>query len=111
MAYLSPEWKKGWAVVTLFGGLTYRVDLATDYVEPRSKQFDIVYDAVARKRVNPILLADEKTLIGHVLSPASKFEDRDAADAQWYPIISGFCAEKGITVERIVDNGKSPEKA
>lgn len=109
MAYLSPEWKKGWAVVTLFGGLTYRVDLATDYVEPRSKQFGIVYDAVVRKRVNPILLADEKTLIGHVLSPASKFEDRETVDAQWYPIISAFCADKGITAERIVDADKSPK--
>ncbi len=111
MCYLSAGWKKGWAVVTLFGGLTYRVDLATDYVEPSSEQFGIFYDAVTRKRVTPILLADEMTLIGHVLSPASKFEDRDAVDAQWYPIISAFCAEKGISTDRIVDGGKPPESA
>jgi hypothetical protein len=45
------------------------------------------------------------TLVGHVrvLSPASKFEDHDAVDAQWYPIISEFCAAKGIVVERIRD--------
>jgi hypothetical protein len=100
VCYLSPEWRKGWVVVTLFGGVTYRVDVTTDYTE-REKQFSIFYDAVTRKRMNPIVLADEKTLVGHVLSPASKFEDRDAVDAQWYPIISTFCADKGITVQRI----------
>ena len=110
MCYLSAGWRKGWAVVTLFGGITYRVDVATEYTEPRSKQFSIFYDAVTRERVNPILLADEMTLIGHVLSPASKFEDRDAVDEQWYPIISGFCAEKGILVERIRDSDIVPEK-
>jgi len=47
------------------------------------------------------------TLIGHVLSPATKFEDRDAIDRQWYPIISAFCAGKGIIVERI--GGKKSE--
>ena len=97
-------------MVTLFGGITYRVDVATEYTEPRSKQFSIFYDAVTRERVNPILLAAEMTLIGHVLSPASKFEDRDAVDEQWYPIISGFCAEKGILVERIRDSDIVPEK-
>jgi hypothetical protein len=110
MCYLSAGWRKGWAVVTLFGGITYRVDVATEYTEPRSKQFSIFYDAVTRERVNPILLAAEMTLIGHVLSPASKFEDRDAVDEQWYPIISGFCAEKGILVERIRDSDIVPEK-
>jgi hypothetical protein len=100
MCYLSAGWRKGWAVVTLFGGLTYRVDLATEYTEPSSRQFGIYYDGV-RKRVMPILLADEMTLLGHVLSPASKFEDRDAVDGQWYPILSACCAQKGILVERI----------
>ncbi|MGH9830461.1 MAG: hypothetical protein ACREDR_45220, partial [Blastocatellia bacterium] len=81
MCYLSAGMRKGWAVVTLFGGITYRVDVTTDYTERESKQFSIFYDAESKKRVNPIVLADEMTLIGHVLSPASKFENRDAVDA------------------------------
>jgi hypothetical protein len=101
MCYLSTGMRRGWAVVTLFGGITYRVDVTTDYTERQSKQFSIFYDAVSKKRVYPVVLADEMTLIGQVLSPSTKFEDRDAVDAQWYPFISGFCAEKGITVERI----------
>jgi HNH endonuclease len=101
MCYMSAGMHKGWAVVTLFGGVTYCVYLTTDYTERQSKQFSIFYDADSKRRMQPILLADEMTLIGHVLSPASKFEDRDAVDAQWYPIISAFCAEKGITIERI----------
>lgn len=94
MCYLSTGMRKGWAVVTLFGGLMYRVDLTADYTERESKQFAIFYDAGAKQRTNPIVLYDELTLIGHVLSPASKFEDRDAVDAQWYPFISAFCAKK-----------------
>jgi hypothetical protein len=111
MCYLSAGWRRGWAVVTLFGGLTYRIDVSTEYTEPGSKQFSIFYDAATKERVNPILLANEMTLIGHVLSPASKFEDRDAVDAQWYPIISEFCAEKGVIVERIRDSDALPGKS
>jgi hypothetical protein len=101
MCYLSAGMRKGWAVVTLFGGITYRVDVTMDYTERESRQFSIFYDAESKKRVNPILLCDEMTLIGHVLSPASEFENRDAVDAQWWPIISRFCAQKGIEVERV----------
>jgi hypothetical protein len=54
-----------------------------------------------KKRTNPIVLADEMTVIGHVLSPASTFENRKAVDAQWYPVITAFCAQKGLIVERI----------
>jgi len=49
------------------------------------------------------------TLIGHVLSPATKFEDRDAVDQQWYPVVSAFCAEKGIIVNRTVGRPKRPK--
>jgi hypothetical protein len=106
MCYLSAYWRKAWAVVTLFGGLTYRVDLATEYTG-REKQFGIFYDAVSRKRINPVVLADEKTLIGHVLSPATTFENRDTVDAQWFPLLSAFCAEKGIEVSRIVEDSET----
>ena len=109
MCYLSAGMRKGWALVTLFGGITYRVDVTTDYTERESKQFSIFYDADSKKRVNPIVLADEMTLIGHVLSPASKFENRDAVDAQWFPILSAFCSQKGFVVQRIggTDSGTS----
>lgn len=101
MCYLSAGMRKGWALVTLFGGISYLVEVTTEYAERESKQFSIFYDAAAKKRLNPILLADEMTLIGHVLSPATKFENRDAIDEQWFPVISAFCAQKGIVVQRI----------
>jgi hypothetical protein len=82
ICYLSAGMRKGWAIVTLFGGLTYRVDLTADYRERQSKQFRIFYDANLKKRVNPIVLYDEIALMGHMLSSASKFEDGDAVDAQ-----------------------------
>jgi hypothetical protein len=101
LCYLSAGMQKGWALVTLFGGISYLVEVTTEYTERGSRQFSIFYDADSKRRVNPIVLADEMTLIGHVLSPASKLENRDAVDAQWYPIISAFCAQKGLIVERI----------
>jgi hypothetical protein len=101
MCYLSAGMRKGWALVAFFGSLTYLVELTADYFGPDSKMFSIFYDAASKARINPIVLADEMTLIGHVLSPATKFEDRDAVDQQWYHVISAFCAEKGIIVDRI----------
>jgi hypothetical protein len=101
ICYLSAGIQKGWALVTLFGGLTYRVDLTADYTERESRKFSIFYDANLKKRVNPIVLYEEIALIGHVLSSASKFEDGDALHAQWYPIVSSFCAQKGLTVETV----------
>ena len=59
ICYLSAGMRRGWAVVTLFGGLTYRVDLTTDYTERESRQFSIFYDANLKKRVNPIVLYDD----------------------------------------------------
>jgi hypothetical protein len=101
MCYLSTGMRKGWALVTLFGGLSYLTEVTTEYTEGESKQFSIFYDAASKKRVNPIVLADEMTLIGHVLSPATKFENRTAVDEQWFPIVSAFCSEKGIEARRI----------
>lgn len=96
MCYFSAERKRAWALVTLFGGLTYIVFLTERY-EGRDQQFSIFYDAAERKRIERVVvLTDEKTLIGHILSPATKFENRDAVEAQWFPLIPSFCAEKGI---------------
>jgi len=101
MCYLSGGMRQGWALVTLFGGITYLVDVTRAYSEPTSRQFSIFYDAAMKERIYPIILADEMTLIGHVLSAATKFEDREAIYDQWHPIISAFCAEKGMIAERL----------
>jgi len=69
--------------------------------ERESKQFSIFYDANAKKRFTPVVLADEMTLIGHVLSPATRFEDPTAVQEQWSPILNEFCAQKGVVVEPI----------
>jgi hypothetical protein len=108
MCYLSAGMRKGWALVTLFGGLSYLMEVTTEYAERESEQFSIFYDAASKKRVNPIVLADEMTLIGHVLSAATKFENRDAVDKQWFPIISAFCSEKGLDVRRIGEKKREP---
>jgi hypothetical protein len=104
LCYLSAGMGKGWALVTLFGGISYLVEVTTAYSEPTSRQFSIFYDAATKERVIPVVLANEMTLIGHVLSPATKFENREAVYEQWHPIISAFCAQKGVTVERLGDS-------
>ncbi|MEY2411543.1 MAG: hypothetical protein QOD84_149 [Acidobacteriaceae bacterium] len=40
------------------------------------------YDAASKKRLDPVVLADEMALIGHALSPANKFEDLDETNKQ-----------------------------
>ena len=102
LCYLCAGTHKGFAIVTLFGGLTYIVFVSENYTERESRQFSIFYDAQSRQRINPVVLANEMTLIGHVLSPdTSKFEDRDAVGAQWFPVLAAFCEEKGYTAEKI----------
>src|SRR3989442_1026694 len=98
MCYLSAEKKKGWALVTLFGGLSYVVEVTGNYEERSSRLFSIFYDAAVKKPLNPVVLADEKSLIGEVLSKETVFEDRDALDEQWFPILAAYCADAGITL-------------
>ena len=101
MCYLSAGLRRGWGLVTLLGGICYLVSVAKNYTEKESRQFSIFYDADLKERVTPVVLADEMTLVGHVLSPASKFEDPGAVHEQWYPILAEFCAKKGVIVEPI----------
>jgi hypothetical protein len=103
LCYLSAGMKKGWALVTLFGGLCYSVEVTAAYSERESRQFSIFYEADSKTRSNPILLADEMMLIGHVLSPASTFEDPLAVDAQWHKVVAAFCSRNGTVVERLAD--------
>ncbi len=102
MCYLSAGKKKGWALVTLFGGLSYVVEVTGNYEERSSRLFSIFYDAALKKPLNPVVLADEMSIIGEVLSKDSVFEDRDAVDEQWFPILAAYCADAGITLERIL---------
>jgi hypothetical protein len=101
MCYLSAGMHKGWVLVTLFGGISYIVGVTDNYTERESRQFSIFYDADAKRCYTPVVLADEMTLIGHVLSPATKFEDPTAVHEQWSPILYEYCAQKGVTVEPI----------
>ena len=101
MCYLSARMRKSWALVTLFGGISYLVSVTSDYTERESRQFSIFYDADVKKCFTPVVLADEMTLVGHVLSPATKFEDPTAVHEQWSPLLYEFCAQKGVIVEPI----------
>jgi hypothetical protein len=101
MCHLSAGAKRGCALVTLFGGLSYTVEVTRNYAGRISRQFSIFYDAAAKTPLNPIVLADEMALIRKVLSAESKFEDRDAVNKQWFPIIAAYCADAGVQVERI----------
>jgi hypothetical protein len=107
MCYLSAGMRKGWALVTLFGGIFYLVEVTRNCTERQSKQFSIFYDADTKKRFAPLVLADEMTLIGHVLSPASKFEDLTAIHEQWSPILKDFCVQKGVIAEPIIPPARS----
>ena len=95
--------EKGWALVTLFGGLCYSVEVTAAYNERESRQFSIFYEADSKTRSNPILLADEMALIGHVLSPVTAFEDPLAVDTQWHKVVAAFCSGNGTVVERLAD--------
>jgi hypothetical protein len=101
MCYLSAGKKKGWALVTLFGDLSHLVEVTANHDEPSSRLFSIFYDAALKKPFSPVVLADEMTIIGDVLSQNAVFEDRDALDEQWFPILSAYCADVGIELERI----------
>ncbi len=101
ICYLSAGLKKGWVVVTLFGGLTYVVEVTDNYEETSSRQFSIFYDAAIKKEFNPLVLANEMSLVGMALSKQTVFENRKEIDAQWSPIIESYCANAGVTLEQM----------
>jgi hypothetical protein len=100
ICYLSGGMHKGWALVTLFGGLSYLVEVSPDYSESKSRSFSIFYDAVSKERINPVVLADEQKVIGHLLNRETKFENQKATYEQWFPLFAAFCAEKGYEVSK-----------
>jgi hypothetical protein len=100
--YLSAGMHKGWALVTLFGGLSYVVELTNDFQERDSRHFSLFYDTGLQAPENPIVLYDEQEIIGRVLSPATVFEQPQAIDAQWYSIVERYCRENGIDLSRTV---------
>ncbi|MCU1286389.1 MAG: hypothetical protein JWO13_2739 [Acidobacteriales bacterium] len=98
--HLNTGMHKGWALVTLFGGISYVVELTASYSEAESRSFSLYYD-VAEGKVQPITLYSEYELIGRVLSPATSFEDHRKLDEQWFAIIEKYCRERGLDVFRI----------
>lgn len=100
MCYLSAGRKKGWALVTLFGALTYLVEVMDNCTARESKSFSIFYDAAQQKRFYPVVLADEQSLVDKVLSRATKFENRQSIDDQWYPVMAAYCEQAGIPISR-----------
>lgn len=103
ICYLSAGMKKGWMAVTLFGGLCYLIEVSNTFEERSSKQFSIFFEANTRTCSNPVIGANEMTLIGEVLSPDTVFETPLAVDAQWFKLIAAFFAGTTTIVERLAD--------
>jgi hypothetical protein len=99
-AHLSAGMHKGWAGVTVFGGLSYVVELTREFNEDESRSFSLFYDAELQKAFNPVMLFSEQEIIGRVLSPDTIFEQVNAIDSQWYSIVERYCKEKGIEISR-----------
>jgi HNH endonuclease len=100
-AYLSAGMNKGWALVGLFGGLSYAIELTRAFRERNSLSFSLFYDTETQTRFNPVVLYDEQEIIGRVLSLATVFEKQEAVDAQWYPIVERYCQDNGLELSRI----------
>jgi hypothetical protein len=107
-SYFSAGMHKGWAIVTLFGGLSYVIELTGQFNEVSSRNFSLFFDAASRKTFNPVVLYSEQEVIGRVLSPDTVFEQPEAIDAQWYPIVEQFCKENGIELSRIAAAPATP---
>jgi hypothetical protein len=99
-AYLSCARRRGWAVVGLFGGLCYVVELTDAFSEPRDRMFSIFFDAQTGKTFEPVIRYDEPGILGRVLSTRTTFDSAEALHAQWFPILEEFCSSKGINIER-----------
>ena len=76
--------------------LHHRTD--TRFDERDSRSFSLFYDVEIRSLFNPIVLFSEQEVIGRILSPATSFEEPDATDAQWWPLVEGYCKSKGIEI-------------
>jgi hypothetical protein len=101
MCHMSSKTKQGTALVTLFGGLTYALKITSTYEECESRKFSIFYDAAAKKLLHPVVSGDELAMVAQVVSPDTVFEDKDAVEDQWFPIIASYCRQKGIDIEKV----------
>jgi len=100
--YLSAGMHKGWSLVSLFGGLSYAVELTSEFHERESRSFSLFYDTDSKTVFNPVVLYSEQEIIGRVLSPTTVFERQEAVDAQWYPIVERYCKDNDIELSRIM---------
>ena len=110
-AYMSAGMHKAWASVTLFGGLSYVVELTRVFEERDSRHFSVFYDLESRAQFNPIVLFSEQEIIGRILSPATKFEKPEAVDTQWWPLVEEYCQAKGIGITRTTHEGNPDPEA
>jgi hypothetical protein len=101
ITHLSAGMNKGWSIVTLFGGLSYIVELTDQFQERHSRSFSLHYNAESKRVYTPIVLQDEYNLIGRVLTDETTFETQDAVDEQWYKIIEIDCKARGMDISRI----------
>jgi len=111
LAHLSAGMHKGWALVTLFGGLSYAVELTREFGERESRSFSLFYDVELQSRFSPVILANEYVLVGEVLSPRTVFETPEAVDAQWYKIVEKYCGSNGIELSRIEISDEGLQRA
>jgi hypothetical protein len=99
-AYLSAGMHKGWASLTLFGGLSYIAQLTRAFDERDSRHYSLFYDVESRTQFNPVVLFSEQELLGRVLSTATNFDEPEAVDGQWWPVVEEYCKAKGIEITR-----------
>ena len=109
--YLSAGMHKGWALVTVFGGLSYAVELTGGFNEREGRKFSLFYDTHSQALFSPVVLYDEQEIIGRVLSPDTRFEQPEAIDAQWYQIVERYCKDNGIGLSRTAPNAQPPQNS
>lgn len=103
VSYLSAGLHKGWAIVTLFGGLFYIVQTTDAFEERESRSFSLHYDVEVGCVQNPVILHSEFDLVGDVLSPRTRGEDLTATADYWRTLIEPICMVRGDTMSQLID--------
>jgi hypothetical protein len=104
VTYLSAGMHLGWSIVTLFGGLSYLVQITDEFNERQSRAFSIHYDAKSMQEYSPVVLMDEYNLLGRVHSNFTKINSIPAVDAQWYRIVETYCKANDMDIYRTEPN-------
>jgi HNH endonuclease len=110
VSHLSAGLHKGWAGVTLFGGLFYIVQTTNAFEERESRSFSIYYDVEAGCERSPVVLHSEFDLVGAVLSHRTRFEDIESTAEYWRTLIEPIFTAGGHTMSQLVELGPRPSK-